>query len=183
MSKKKTETDLNEIIMRHQLQNYLHRNEQTEPYENAIQQAQADSLLHEQSCLMQRNSDMMQLAMALQKMQRELRKTQKTMDKMAQNIVALTGRCNKTEKKVEKLTEKVRSLCKEKSRQQEELKKYRLQMHQQKKILRYMGAYLGVNNPTDNLGKIVNKCSKTIGSNCMRAVPPIIDVNCREVVK
>ena len=182
--KKKKETDfLKDVILRNQLQNYLYQQEQMAPYGNAIQQAETDGLLQERKRLMQSNSDMLQLAMELQKSQREHRKTRRTVDDMGQYIGALTKRCNKMEKKIQGLSEQVHFLCQKESRQKEKLKKCRLQMHRQKKILRCMGAYIGVSNPTDNLGKIANKYSKKIESNYMGSVPRIIDADYREVKK
>lgn len=184
MSKKKKEAEsLEELIFRNQLQNYLYRREQTVPCKNAIQQAEADGLLHEQRRLMQSNSDMVQLAEGLQKSQKELRKAKRTMDEILQCIGVLNKRCDKMERKSQKMSEQVHFLYQKESRQKEKLKKCHLQMQRQKKILRCMGAYIGVSNPTDNLGKIANKYSKKIGSNYMGTVPQIIDANYREVKK
>lgn len=182
MSKKKKETDfLEELILRNKLQNYLYQHEQATSCENAIQQAEADGLLHEQRRLMQGNSDMLYLATELQKSRKEIRKARGTIDAMDQHLGALTKRCNKMDKEIQRLSEKVHFLCQKESRQKGKLKKCSLQMRQQKKILRFMGAYIGVNNPTDDLGKIANKCSKKLGSNYMRTVPQVIDANYREV--
>lgn len=179
MAKKKKETDLlEELIFRNQMQNYLCRNEQTELYGNAIEQAQADGVLHEKDRLMQKNSDMILLAREQQKIQRELRKTQRRTDEMVHQISELIKHYNKMEGKMQGLSEKVHSICKEKARQCKKLKKYHLQIQQQKKILRFMGAFLGVNNPTDNLGEIVKKCSHKLESNCRGT--KIIDTTFRE---
>lgn len=179
--KKKQANFYDELILRSQLQNFMYQHEQPASYENAIQRAEADELSYEQKHLMQSGSDMVRLALELRKSQEELRKAKKSMNEMAAHIRTVNKNCCKMEKEVRELSGKVDSLCKKREQQKKKLKKYSLQMHQQKKILRFMGAYMGVNNPTDDLKKILRKYSQKLDTGFIRNAPQIIDAQYREV--
>ena len=173
--KKKQANFLDELNLRYQLQALMYQHEQPASYENPIQKAEADELSYEQKHLMQSGSDMIHLALELRKSQ------EKSMNEMAAYIRAVNKNCCKMEKKVQELSGKVDSLCKNREQQKKKLKKYSLQMHQQKKVLRFMGAYMGVNNPTDDLKKILRKCSRRLDTDFPRNIPRIIDAQYREV--
>lgn len=181
--KRKERDFLNDFIVRSLRQEYFFHYDQNIPCENALQQAKADGLLHERERSVQKGLDMFHFALALQENQKELRKVKKFINEMNTYVCALDKRYHKMEKKVQEVSDKIDVIEKKRARQKACLKKYGSRIRQQKKAIRFMGACIGINNPADNLEKVLNKCSKKLDAGYSNNSSRIIDGEYREVTK
>lgn len=182
--KKKSKNDsLEQILFRNCLQACLQRDEQETCTENPLQLAKAEGARYEREQAAQRDSDTLNLALGLHEARKELRKGKKSMNEMTVYVRALDKRCQKMEKKLQALSDEVDTLQRSKTRQKAKLKKSLFQIRQQKKILRYMGTYMGINNPTDTLENMLKKCGKKLDSGYIKKGLPVIDAPYREVTE
>lgn len=187
MSKKKRRKAdrLEEILVSNYARSLAAQGRQEQPVENSLLEKEEASRCYEQQSIRQRDSDLAYMVIQFQELKKELHKLKKSMNDVKVHVNALKDNSHKSEKKLKILSEKVDKLCQRNNKQKVALKKYRSQMHLQKKILRLMGAYLGINNSSDNLEKIVNKCSKKLDSAYIQfsprmKMPEIIDADYRE---
>lgn len=185
--KKRNQLDVfEEILLHNHARSLALQDRQEPPVENSLLEKEEASRCYEQQALRQRDSGLAYMAIRFQELKKELHKIKKSMNDVKMRVNALEDNSHKLEKKLKGLSEKVDKLCQRNDKQKVALKKSHSQMHLQKKILRLMGAYLGINNSSDNLEKIMNKCSKKLDSGYMQfsksmKMPEIIDAEYREV--
>lgn len=185
--KKRNQADyFEDILMRSRERFIASQSRQEQSVENSLLEKEEASRCYEQQSLRQRDSDLAYMVVQFQELNKELHKIKKSMNDVKMRVNALEDNFHKLEKKLKGLSEKVDKLCQRNDKQKVALKKYHSQMHLQKKILRLMGTYFGINNSSDNLEKILNKCSKKLDSEYRQfsksmKMPEFIDAEYREV--
>lgn len=177
---------IEDILMRSYERFIASQSRQEQSVENSLLEKEEASRCYEQQSLRQRDSDLAYMVVQFQELNKELHKIKKSMNDVKMRVNALEDNSHKLEKKLKGLSEKVDKLWQRSYKQKNALNKYRSQMRLQKKILRLMGAYFGINNSSDNLEKILNKCSKKLDSAYKQFSPrmkmsEIIDADYREV--
>lgn len=177
---------IEDILMRSHERFIASQSRQEQSVENSLLEKEEASRCYEQQSLRQRDSDLAYMVVQFQELNKELHKIKKSMNDVKMRVNALEDNSHKLEKKLKGLSKKVDKLCQRNDKQKVALKKYHSQMHLQKKILRLMGTYFGINNSSDNLEKILNKCSKKLDSAYIQFSPrmkmsEIIDADYREV--
>lgn len=129
-----------------------------------LEQKEEESKQYEQQNYNQLNDDMLYFMLLVQDIEKRVSKMEKSIEKIANHMEKTDDILEKVEKKLKKQSNEIDRVYQKVSKQKAELKKEQSQAKQLEKIIRCIGVGLGINNMSDNVDKILKKCSDNIGT-------------------
>lgn len=174
--KNKVDRELLDMVLQAQVQNVATELKQSLHADSTFAEREKEGLQYEQEMQARKQSELAYLVAAYLQMKEEFGKLEEDVHRLKKYIskdmcgflYSLDARYSKMEKKVKGLSEQMDRLHKKESKRAEALKKCRSQIHLQKKALRLVGAYCGLNNTSDNLNQMYKKCAKKMERHCIQ---------------
>jgi len=151
------------------------------------QQVEQDEKFYEQEDWFQSMNVAVRLARIMKNDHQDLKEAQKYIKKLWHLTDVHDSFDHDMKKGQKKHAKQINKLNKKVDRQQLELKKYRKQIKEQKKMLRTLAVYLDLGTMSDDLSKIQKNCCKEINMQrnnteySFKKSPPVIDAKFREV--